>query len=195
VDVVIINPNNNHMKSKRCLPELSSGSMADIAFLLLTFYMMTTVIQDNKGLALLLPPFQNTPMDQPIPSKNLFTIQINSQDQLMIEGEFVQSLDGLRNEIKDFILNNGKDKLSSASPDKAVVSIKTDRGTSYQSFLHALDEAQAAYYEIYGSRSGISSTEFRKLNLNNPTDKTIYEKARKGIPMNISIAEPTAVAK
>jgi biopolymer transport protein ExbD len=187
----------NHiaMKPKHSMPELSSGSMADIAFLLLTFYMMTTVIKDNKGLALLLPPHLEKSIEKPIPSRNLFTIQINSHDQIMVEGKEAQSLDGIRAHVKDFILNNGKDSQSSISPEKAVVSIKTDRGTSYKIFLAALDEAQAAYYEIYGSRAGMSTREFRELDLSRPSDRIIYDNAKRGIPMNISIAEPTAVVR
>ena len=181
------------MKTKRPAPEISSGSMADIAFLLLTFYMMTTVIQDNKGLAIMLPPFQSHPIQAPIPSRDLFTIQVNSGDHIMAEGEQIKSLVGLRKEIKKFILNKGEDIKSSRTPEKAVVSIKTDRGTSYLTYISVLDEAQAAYYEIYADIAGVTATEFRLLDLSIPEQRKLYEKARTGIPMNISIAEPTGV--
>ena len=183
------------MKTKRPMPELSSGAMADIAFLLLTFYMVTTEIKDNKGLALILPPFAPETPSTDVNNRNLFSIRINSSDGLMIEGKEVVSLSGIRNDIKKFILNNKQDPSLSDSPEEAVVSIKTDRGTSYRSFIAALDEAQAAYYEIYAERAGISPKAFRGLDLSNPNRKKIYDKARQGIPMNISIAEPSQVSQ
>ena len=181
------------MIHKRAMPELSSGAMADIAFLLLTFYMVTTEIKDSKGLTLILPPFQITPPEKLVNSRNLFTIHINSQDRLMIEGHETKSFQGLRFDIKKFILNYKQAPHLSDSPVVAVVSIKTDRGTSYKTFVAALDEAQSAYYEIYGDRAGISASAFRKLNLSDPADKKLYDKGRQGIPMNISIAEPSGV--
>jgi biopolymer transport protein ExbD len=179
--------------TKRVMPELSSGAMADIAFLLLTFYMVTTEIKDNKGLALMLPPYAPETPTSDVNNRNLFTIRINSNDLLMVEGKEVHSLSGLRTDIKKFILNYEQDPTLSDRPEDAVVSIKTDRGTSYKSFIAALDEAQAAYYEIYAERAGISPKAFRGLDLTNPESKKIYDNARQGIPMNISIAEPSAV--
>ena len=173
------------------MPELSSGAMADIAFLLLTFYMVTTEIKDNKGLAIMLPPFQEAPPEVPIPARDIFAIHINFQDKFLVEGELRDGLNNLRHEIKTFILNRGRQSDLSVSPDKAIVSIKTDRGASHQSFIAALDEAQSAYYEIYGERVGLSAKAFRELDLNNPKNQKLYDKARKGLPMNISIAEPT----
>lgn len=179
--------------TKRVTPELSSGAMADIAFLLLTFYMVTTEIKDNKGLTLLLPPYQETPVTANVNDRNLFKIHINSVDDVQVEGKEVSSFADLRDEIKAFILNNKQRPEWSDSPEAAVVSIKTDRGTSYKRYLEALDEAQAAYYEIYGERVGLSANAFRNLDLTNPENKMIHDKAKQGVPMNISIAEPSAV--
>lgn len=180
--------------TKRVTPELNSGSMADIAFLLLTFYMMTTVITEQKGLTLILPELNNI-RTEPVHARNLFAININSQDKLMAEGKELKSILGLREVLKKFILNRGSSTAFSDSPEKAVVSIKTDRGTSYRKFLEALDEAQAAYIEIYADRARMSPDEFRKLNVKNPEQRKIYEQSRKGIPMNISIAEPTGLSR
>lgn len=175
--------------TKRVTPELSSGSMADIAFLLLTFYMMTTEIKDHKGLPLLLPQYLPNLVELPVNNRNLFTIHINSSDQLLVEGKPVKNLNGVRDTIKKFVLNNKKEPTLSDSPEVAVVSIKTDRGSSYGTFIQALDEAQAAYYEIYSERADISTKAFRALNLSIEEQRRIYDKARRGIPMNISIAE------
>lgn len=171
--------------------EISASSMADIAFLLLTFFMVTTIISNEKGLALLLPPIQTEPNSKFISERNLFKIQINSNDQLLIEGTPRTNLDGVRDEIKSFVLNEGRDPRSSVSPAKAIVSLKADRGTSHRAFVSVLDEIQGTYYEIYAERVGLSSERYRMLDLNKKSEKKIYDKAREGIPMNISIAEPS----
>src|SRR5690349_5430614 len=151
--------------TRHVMPELSSGAMADIAFLLLTFYMMTTEIKEYKGLTLMLPQYLEKPIEKPVHDRNLFTIRVNSMNQFMVEGKPVENINSLREAIKKFVMNNKKDPALSDSPEDAVVSIKTDRGTSYKSFIIVLDEAQAAYFEIYSNRAGISSKAFRNLDL------------------------------
>lgn len=176
--------------SHRPAAEISASSMADIAFLLLTFFLVTTVIPNDKGIALLLPE----PVDRAVPvhERNIFKIQINSYDKFLVNGEERTTLSGLRDEIKGFILNKGKNLSMPEEPAKAVVSLKTDRGTTYAAFIRTLDEIQAAYYEIYASRVDLSPEEFRKLDVNSPAQKKIYDRGRAGIPMNISIAESTS---
>ena len=177
---------------KRIDTEINAGSMADIAFLLLIFFLVTTTISSDKGIIMKLPPDQKK--DIPfvkIPERNLFKIMINSKDELLIENELAENLEGIRRQIKTFILNPKKDKDLAISPQKAIVSIKTNRGTSYDKYISALDEVQAAYYEIYAERVGITSEAFRKLNRKDPAQRKIYEKGRKDMPMNISIAKPS----
>lgn len=164
----------------------NSGSMADMAFLLLIFFMLTTTIVNDKGLDLLLPPERTMKKDIPIKERNLFKILVNSDDELLIENQPRSSVYNLRAEIKEFILNPNRSKELSESTEKAVVSIKTNRGTSQEAFINVLDEAKAAYFEIYAERVGITTEEFRALTRNDHK----YKKARLKIPMNISIAEP-----
>lgn len=173
--------------------EVSTGSTADIAFLLLTFFLMTTVINDEKGLTLMLPQWNDEPITSEKHQRNVFTIQVNANSELLIEGEPRNTLEGVTAEIKKFILNNGADPSLSENPEDAVVSLKTDRGTSQQAFIAILDAIQAAYYEIYAARAGITTKAFRELDLNDKAQKQIYDAARKDIPMNISMAEPTRV--
>lgn len=175
---------------RRVSAEVSTSSMADIAFLLLTFFLVTTVMKENKGLALLLPPLVEHTVPEPVHERNVFTVQINSANEFLVEGEVRQQITGLRKEIEKFIMNNGADRTSSDSPEKAVVSLKTDRGTSQAAFIKALDEIQAAYYELYARQAGITPAKFRKLDMMNAAERKLYDKGRKGIPMNISMAEP-----
>ncbi len=208
--------------------EVNAGSMADIAFLLLIFFLVTTQIATNKGLTLLLPPKQED--DEPIEIKqqqrNIFKIQVNSADRLLVEDEPLDDIGQIRDMVYDFVLNfgnpsdakKGKAKVSdrevynslpasmksyitrnlgssesSDGPSGAIVSVKADRGSSYEIYITILDELNAAYNRIYGERVGLTDEEFRKLNRNDPRQKALYDQARAGIPKAISIAEPSTV--
>lgn len=200
----------------RGTPEVSSGSMADIAFLLLIFFLVTTTIANDKGIALQLPPPPDP--EQPIikqQERNIFKILANSKNQLLVENEpFTGSMSELKEQVKTFIINFGnvgsnaemldlynslpasmkakskKDPESSDNPGKAIVSFKANRGTDYKLYLEVLDALQSAYNDTYGERVGLSGQEFLNLDLSKPVEKRIYEKARKGIPRALSIAEP-----
>lgn len=181
------------MKKQRTIPAtISAGSMADIAFLLLIFFLVTTTIVDDKGLILNLPPKQNETTIARIHDRNLFKIQINSMDKIMIQGEVRTDLSGLREEVKEFILNPASLPSLAESPKEAVISLQTNRGTSYRTYIFVLDELHGAYYEIYGDRVNMSAKEFRKLDTSDPAQRKVYEKAKKDVPMNISIAEPAS---
>lgn len=168
--------------------ELNTSSMADIAFLLMTFFMITTDINQEKGLAIELPPSIELPPVL-VHERNVFKIRLNSLDQLMVRGSIRTSTMGLTRELKTFILNNGADKNFSESPDKAVISLRADRGSSYKVYIAILDQIQSAYYEIYAGRAGLTAKQFRSLDLSIPQERILYKKAKEGVPMNISIAE------
>ena len=201
--------------------EVNSGSMADIAFLLLIFFLVTTTIANDKGIAMLLPPKPDPnepPPDVKKHDKNIFKIFANSKDMLLVEDEPLRDVSKLKPMIKDFVLNFGKPSAdgrnlynslpatlrrhvnmkgrknsSSDEPGDAVVSFKADRGTSYELYVRVLDEINAAYNEIYGERVGISGDEFLQLDKKDPEQKEMYLKARSGIPRAISIAEPSKI--
>ena len=207
--------------------EVNAGSMADIAFLLLIFFLVTTQIATNKGLTLLLPPKNedDEPLEIKQNQKNVFKIQINSADRLLVEDEPLEDVTLIREMVYDFVLNfgnpsstkKGSDNVSdvdvynslpasmkahisrnlgkddsSNGPGEAIVSLKADRGSSYEIFIQILDELNAAYNRIYGERVGITDEEFRKLNRNDPKELELYDRARLGIPKAISIAEPSS---
>lgn len=163
--------------------------MADMAFLLLIFFLVATNFLQDRGLTMQLPPpVEKTKIE--LKDRNVFKILINSRNQFLIENEIRSDISGLADELVQFITNPSADASMSESPDKAIISVKAQRGTEYANFIHALDEAKEAYYRIYGDRVGLSSTEFRKLDLNKPRDRALYQKARAGLPMAISIANP-----
>lgn len=170
--------------------EINSSSMADIAFLLLIFFLVTTTIQSNQGLNATLPPHTNEPVTTKIHDRDLFKVHINSSGRILVEDAPFEGFDKLHLDIKRFILNKGNDPELSVSPEKAVISVQMNRGTHYKRFIEVMDVLQGVYYEIYGERVGLPAAEFRRLDLSLPEDRVMYERAREGIPMNISIAEP-----
>jgi biopolymer transport protein ExbD len=192
----------------RSTPEIPNASMADIAFLLLTFFLMTTTVANDKGILLTLPPPPelNQQQDVEIQERNLFKIQVNSFDNVLVESEPWTGTDrDLVEMIKKFVLNYGADPASSDNPEKAIVSLKTDRGTTHKKFIQVLDAAEAAYNQIYAERAGVTVERWRNIaaDPDSPTDtdaRPLYDKGRgvkpdgkTEIPKNISIAEPTKI--
>jgi len=195
--------------------------MADIAFLLLIFFLVTTTIATDKGIALLLPPKLDE--NQPPPEflkhqRNRSKFRLNPGDRFLVGKKPLTDIPQIRGMVKDFILNFGQASPenqailatlsseqrnfvmtagrrpdSSDSPTEGVVSFKTDRGTSYEVYLAILDEVMGAYDEIYAERVGLTSEEFRNLDKKDPAQKETYQRARDGIPRNVSIAEPSKI--
>ena len=135
--------------AKRKLQEINAGSMADIAFLLLIFFLVTTTMESNYGIRRKLPPPEdkNQPPPPVIKKKNVLEIVINGNDQMMIEEEPADVKDVKKIAI-EFITNNGKDPKSSDNPQKAVISIKHTRETSYKMYISVYNELIAAYNDI-----------------------------------------------
>lgn len=169
--------------------------MADIAFLLLVFFLVTTTIPNVKGLMITLPQKQDPnepPPDVKLKERNLFKVRINSADRLLVEDEEMNDVRQLRARVKEFVLNPNDDPRLSENPQKAIVSLKNDRGTSYEMYIKVLDQLQGAYYEIYGERVGLTADQYRSLDRKNPDELELYERGKEGIPMAISIAQPSS---
>ena len=181
-------------RSKRGLPEINSSSMADIAFLLLIFFLVTTTIANDKGLTLRLPPKPDDieQIDVKIQERNIFKVLINSSDKLLVENEPLSDPKLIREMVITFVLNNGRDPASSDSPKDAIVSLKANRGTSYDIFIKVYNEIQGAYYDMYADRAGVTNKRWREISsdLSNPDHRILYDIGRKDFPMQISIAEP-----
>lgn len=143
--------------AKRSAPEVNAGSMADIAFLLLIFFLVTTTIETNQGVSAKLPERQPPTEAPPIKEKNVFMVMVNEQDQLLVEEELM-GIEDLREAAEDFLDNGGdgsctycqgvKDPASSDNPNKAVISLKNNRGTSYEMYVAVQNELQAAYNNL-----------------------------------------------
>lgn len=171
-------------QKKRALPEINAGSMADIAFLLLIFFLVTTTMDTDTGLRTSLPPL---PEDVPPPDfkkKNVLEIRINSANQLLVEGELMD-ISELKDFTKKFITNYGKDPNLSDNPNRAVVSLKNDRGTEYDIYVQVHDNLRIAYREVRDNEAQ------KKYGLNykqlNDDEQEVINAI---IPQKISEAEP-----
>jgi len=132
------------------LPEINASSMADIAFLLLIFFLVTTTIEIDKGILHKLPAWdENPPEPEDVDTykRNLFEVLINKNDVLLINSK-IEQVDNVRSLAKEFIDNRKKNPKLSDSPDVAVVSLQNDRGTSYGIYLEVQNELKAAYREL-----------------------------------------------
>ena len=171
---------------RRGLPEINAGSMADIAFLLLIFFLVTTTMDQDTGIARKLPPMPEEEQEKPpeIKAKNIYVVLINSNNQLLVEGEWTEISD-LKDGVKKFIDNNGVDPTSSDSPEKAIISLQNDRGTKYLTYIRVQNELAAAYNELR-NEAALNKFGERYSNL----DKTQKKEIRKMYPQKISEAEP-----
>lgn len=141
--------------SRRSAPEVNAGSMADIAFLLLIFFLVTTTIETDQGINRKLPPMEPPEEDIQIKEKNIFTVLVNRNDQLLVEDQIME-LSDLREAAIAFLDNGGdgsctycqgeKDQNSSDNPEKAIISLQNDAETSYGAYIAVQNELVAAYY-------------------------------------------------
>jgi len=188
---------------KKKTPAINSSSTADIAFLLLCYFLMTTTMGDQSGLQRRLPPIPDSKQaqDQKVNRRNIIIVRINASDRLFAGTEALE-ISQLKDKIKEFLTNPANDpnlpeKEMTDIPgygqypiSKGVISLQNDRGTSYQAYIAAQNELVKAVNELrddfsrqaYG-RPFISLTE---------EQQSIVKTA---IPQNISEAEPKDVTK
>ncbi|WP_036382381.1 biopolymer transporter ExbD [Muricauda sp. MAR_2010_75] len=145
------------MPRRKGAPEVNAGSMADIAFLLLIFFLVTTTIETDAGLDRMLPPIEPPEEDVIIKQKNIFTVNINKNGQLLVEDNLMK-LENLREAAVSFLENNAdgtcsyckgkKDPASSDNPSKAIISLKNDRETKYSTYITVQNELVGAYNDL-----------------------------------------------
>jgi len=165
---------------------INAGSMADIAFLLLIFFLVTTTIAEDKGITVKLPPWDDNPVNTAVVNHNVLTILVNANDELLVEEEKTE-VENLKEMAKEFISNPTKRIDRPSAPNKAVVSLRNDRQTSYKAYIAVYDELKAAYREL---RDEEAQRRFRK-----DTYEQLYPEQQDEIsaliPLVISEAEPT----
>lgn len=201
--------------ARRSSPEVNAGSMADIAFLLLIFFLVTTTIESDKGITRKLPPIDDQHTESVHKERNTFLVIINSSGELLVNDEPMEITD-LGESAKAFIDNGGgtgsntcsycqgnKDADLSENPKKAIVSLQYDRQTKYGDYIAVQNELMSAYNEL---RDRISEAEFGETfkalekDLDDAEGDTEKENAKKKVkkvrelyPLNISEAKPEEV--
>lgn len=202
--------------AKRGIPEINAGSMADIAFLLLIFFLVATTMDIDTGITRLLPPIpeEDVPEEEiKVKERNVLVVLINKDDQLMVEGQ-VMSISELRDKTIEFFSNplddldlpekevvtvdfpagqsarfpNGTTEIMVS---KGVVSLQNDRSTTYGRYLIVQNELVAAVNEL---RNQFATENFGRnyddLDPKKGIDEAIIDGINKVYKMNISEAEP-----
>ncbi len=187
--------------ARRQLTEINAGSMADIAFLLLIFFLVTTTMDVDSGLQRMLPPPPDDVLiDIKIKERNTFVVLVNANDQLFVEGK-PGDIRSLRKDAKEFIQNPaGRENLPEKEfkevqffgnypVSKQVISLQNDRGTSYEIYIQVQNELAAAYNEL---RNELAMSQFGKSydDLVLLKDDERVSAVRTIYPQRISEAEP-----
>lgn len=191
--------------AKRSTPGLNTSSTADIAFLLLCYFLMTTTMDTQTGLSRRLPPMPDEKQkteDQKVNRRNIIVVKINSADKIMAGTDPID-VSQLKDKIKIFLSNPANDpnlpEMESQDIEglrgqrrvsKGVISLQNDRGTSYQAYLAVQNELVKAVNEL---RDEASYREFGKKFFS--LDEDQQDIIKKLVPQNISEAEPKDVSK
>ncbi len=188
----------------RPVPEINAGSTADIAFLLLIFFLVTTTMDVDAGLQRRLPPMPDKDQQQSdarINKRNIIVVKISSSDRLFA-GDEILDVSQLKDKIIEFVTNPANldnlpekevKEIEGFGPypvSKGVISLQNDRGTSYKSYIEVQNELVKAINEI---RDNFSMSNFGKKYIALSEDQQRI--VREAIPSNISEAEPKDVTK
>ena len=186
----------------RKTPEINSSSTADIAFLLLCYFLMTTTMGDQSGLQRRLPPIPDTKQaqDQKVNRRNIVIVRINSADKLFA-GTEAMDIAFLKDKMKEFLANPKNDPNLPEKEEKeiegkkymvskGVISLQTDRGTSSQAYIAVQNELVKAVNEL---RDEFSLQEYGRPFVRLSKDE--QEIVKKVVPQNISEAEPKDTGK
>ena len=192
------------MANKKKTPGINAISMADIAFLLLIFWLTTTTMNSDKGLQRRLPPMPEEGAQQEdvkINRRNIIQVKINSNDRIIAGGE-IMDVSMVKDKIKEFITNPANletlpekemkqiEGFGEYPVSKGVVSLQNDRGTSYNAYLQVQNELAKAFNEV---RDDFARQNFGTVYNNLDEDK--QKIVRETIPLSISEAEPKDVGR
>ena len=190
--------------AKKKTPAINSSSTADIAFLLLCYFLMTTTMGSQTGLQRRLPPMPSADQqvqDQKVNRRNIIVVRINSADRILAGNEAID-ISQLKDKIKEFLTNplnapNLPEKkeieiegYGTCPVSQGVISLQNDRGTSYRAYIAVQNELVKAVNEL---RDEFARSKYGR-SFNGLTEEQ-QDIVKKAVPQNISEAEPKDVAK
>lgn len=174
-------------KKQRPDPEIPTSSMSDISFLLLLFFLVSTVIDVDTGIGLTLPEY--IPLEQaevvPLSKDRLAALLINENGDVLLNGDIISIP-----QIRENLVEKIRSKIGQPKNKKLVVSVKTDRKTNYNLYIMALDQVKGAYFQV---REEYSRSKYNKKVID--LDEKETNDLRDEIPIIISIAEPELIKK
>jgi biopolymer transport protein ExbD len=193
--------------ARREAPEINAGSMADIAFLLLIFFLVTTTMDVDSGLTRKLPPPIEEEQENPpeVKQRNVFQVLVNANDDLLVEGE-PMLVSNLREEAMKFIIGDPNDEsmpefkmtevpiFGTVPVSKQIVSLQNDRGTSYEMYIKVQNELVGAYNDVRDEyameKFGKTLSQLEKEAENSEKAEQQASAVKKIYPQRISEAEP-----
>lgn len=175
-------------KKNRAASEVNASSMADIAFLLLIFFIITTNAVQSSGVQMILPILQE-PQEVEIVDKNVCMILMSPSNKLLVEKQEMD-VSKVRAFVKTFILNGGRNPEMSESPEEALVVLRMSRGANYESYIKVLNEIQQAYFELWADKAGVSTKELISWDVEKDTQLSErLDALRDVIPYNFSVSK------
>ena len=201
--------------------EVNGGSLADIAFLLLIFFLVTTTMDIDTGITRLLPPEPEKDQETEVKvnKRNVLVVLLNRSDRLMVGGEEMDRLD-LKEEVIEFFTNPARlqtlpemedaevnfppgsspllppDGVWRGQVSKGVISLQNDRSTTYGKYLQVQNELVAAVNELRNEFCKLYfDRSFDDLNTGNPYEEEIYNGIRSIYKMNISESDPKNIQR
>lgn len=139
------------MRKRRKMPELNAGSMADIAFLLLIFFLVVTTIAEDKGIPVILPEYYDGPPG-PAPPRNVLKILVNANDDVLIESEPADATE-VKATVIDFVTNPRMEADKPRNSGQAIISLQNDVNTSYEAYVAIYSQIHAAYAEMRNDKA------------------------------------------
>jgi len=206
--------------ASRETPEVNGGSLADIAFLLLIFFLVTTTMDTDTGITRLLPPEpdpEQEDVEVKVNKRNVLVVLLNRSDLLMVGGEVMDRL-ALKDKTIEFFTNPlnkvdlpvmeatevqfppgsssllREDGIWRGNVSKGVISLQNDRSTTYGKYLQVQNELVAAVNTLRNDFCNLFfDKDYAELNTANPIEEEIQLGIRKIFKMNISETEPKSI--